>query len=78
MFVSGFLFRMFSAFGGEKSLFRPFVFNKFSALDTLSDQGHNVALPFLQFVARFPVDDGLGADPPFAPRADWTSIPTQI
>jgi len=53
MFVSGFIFSQFSAFGGEESLFRTFVFIKFSAFDTLSDQGNNVALPLLQFVDPF-------------------------
>jgi hypothetical protein len=58
------------ALGGEKSSFRPFVFNKFSALDTFSDQGKHVALPFLQFVVRLPVDDWLADDASLAPRAD--------
>jgi hypothetical protein len=31
LFVSGFIFSMFSALAGEKSVFQPFVFSKFSA-----------------------------------------------
>jgi hypothetical protein len=37
---------MFSAFVREKSLFRPFVFKMFSALDMLSHGGHKVAIRF--------------------------------
>jgi hypothetical protein len=33
---------------------RPFVFSMFSASDTLSDLGNNVALPFVQFVGPPP------------------------
>jgi hypothetical protein len=42
---------MFSAFLREKSLFRPFVFKMFSALDTLSEGGHKVAVPVGVFEA---------------------------
>jgi hypothetical protein len=50
MFVSGFIFSYFSGLGREKSLFRAFIFNNLSALDTMSMEGSNVALPFEQFV----------------------------
>jgi predicted Co/Zn/Cd cation transporter (cation efflux family) len=49
--VSGFLFSVFSALFGEKPLFQPFVFKMLSALDTLSDGGHEVAMQFGVFEA---------------------------
>src|SRR5271157_3485475 len=42
---------MFSAFGGEKSVFRRFIFNKFSALDGMSAERHPVVAPLVEFVS---------------------------
>src|SRR5208282_170588 len=50
LLVSGLLFSRLSALGEEKLAFRPFVFMKFSALDTLSLQGIGIAAPAVQFV----------------------------
>ena len=42
---------MFSAFGEEKSVYRPLFFSKFSALDTLSIHGHKVCRFLVHFVS---------------------------
>jgi hypothetical protein len=41
---------MLSGLGGEKSIFRPFIINKFSGLRTFYTDGHEVVLPLVQFV----------------------------
>jgi len=47
-----FYFSMFSAFVGEKSLLRPFVFKMFSAFGTLPPEGQEVALYLVRGEAR--------------------------
>jgi hypothetical protein len=48
--VSGFVFKNVAALGGEKPPFRPFIFNRLTALGGLFAERHNVALPLVQFV----------------------------
>jgi hypothetical protein len=43
------MFSMFPASLCEKALPWPFVFKMFPGLDTLSDGGHKVAMPFGMF-----------------------------
>jgi hypothetical protein len=40
IYVTGFLFSMFSGLVGKKGLFRPFVFNMFSGLGLFASAGH--------------------------------------
>jgi hypothetical protein len=61
---------MFPASFLKKRASPSFAFSKFPASDTMPDQGKNVALAFLQFVARFLVADGLADDASFAARPD--------
>jgi hypothetical protein len=42
---------MLTALGGEKSLYRPLIFNKLTALGTLSIHGHKVCRLLGQFVS---------------------------
>ena len=41
---------MLTALAGEKSVFQPLIFNKLTALGTLSIHGHKVCRPLVQFV----------------------------
>jgi hypothetical protein len=54
---------MFSALAGEKWVFRTFVFNKFTAYDTSSDEAHNVAIRLVLFVG-LPRRSTCGFPPP--------------
>jgi hypothetical protein len=49
--VSGFLFNMLTALAGEKSLYRPLIFNELTALGALSIHGHKVCRLLVQFVS---------------------------
>jgi hypothetical protein len=57
--VSVFIFSKLAALGGERSVPRPFVFKKLTALGLLAAKGHEVVMPLVQFVGlphRSPAD----------------------